>query len=151
MGGDGFGDAGGEGFGVGEFGQGDGEALEVVMLVGFGAFGMRVMDFGAAGEVGLGGEVHAEEDFQGEAAVRSGQQGDAGAELGLEGGGKAGGLGLGEEVGLVDEDEVGAGELVLEELGDGDVVVEGFVGGALGVEGGLVPGERPSAAPRRRR
>ena len=55
--------------GSGNSGRRDGEALEIVVLVGLAAVAVRVVDLAAAGEVVLGGEAHAEQDVDGDVAV----------------------------------------------------------------------------------
>ncbi len=50
---------------------------------------------------------------------------------------------LGQKVGLVDDDQVGAGKLVVEQFGQRGFMVKAVVGGALGVDARLVMGKAP--------
>ena len=127
-----------QGFGCGGVGEGDDEAFEVVVFV---LAVLGVVVGGAGGEVVLGVGGEAQEDVGVEAAVPGVEDADGPGEGGgdLRGGG---GEGFGvEEVGLVEDDEVGAVELIVENFGQGVFVVEIGVFGALAGDGFGVVGE----------
>ena len=98
---------------VGDGGQGEDEALELVMVVVV-AFLLVV---GAAGiEVVLGGRTQAQQHVGGDGALGGDHGLDGGAQMLRHLGADAGEGGLVHAVGLVQDDHVGGQDLLLEQL-----------------------------------
>ncbi len=130
-------DAGGELGRGGELRQVEDHAVEVVVVMAF----LGVVPGRAVGDIVLRGEAEAEQHRRVDAAPGAGDNADGAGQGALHRGAGAGEAGLVEQVGLRQGDEVGAGELVVEDLLHRVVMVEGLVGGALGGERGEVGGD----------
>ena len=130
--------AGGEGVRVVDGVRRHREAFEFVVVV-FPA--LPVVVRAAVVQVGLGGRFQAEQDAGGDAPVRRLDDARAAPQMRAQAGFARSDAGFGEQVGLVEDHQVGAGDLVFEDLGERRLVIEGVVGRALRLERGFVVGE----------
>ena len=136
-------DASGERRRIGDLRQRHDEAVEIVVVV----LGLLVVAGAAVLDVVLGADAETEQRRRIDLAVRHGDDLHRARQDARDRGERlidAGGV---EQVALVEHDEIGAGDLVLEHLLDGIVVIERGVGGALArqrleVGGDAAVGER---------
>ena len=131
------GDAGGQIGRVGDLGQVDDDGVEILMLVVVGAVVMA----GAGVQVVLGGLAQAQDQARIDRALGHGQDGQGAGQLGLDRGAGGGDALRSGQIGLGQQDDIGAGDLILEDLGQGRLVVQAGVGGALRVHRRHVGGE----------
>ncbi len=125
--------------GLGDFRQRHDEAVEIVVVV----LGLRVMAGAAVLDVVLGADAETEQRRRIDLAVRHGDDLHRPRQEARDGGERRLHAGSVEQVALVEHDEVGAGELVLEHLLDRIVVIERRVGGALARQRLDVGGDAP--------
>ena len=127
--------------------QADGEAVEIVVLVAFAAM-LKLVVAVAAGEIVLGGKAEAEQ--RGDIDVAIGGADDAGAGAHVRRGARprrVSSIGGIDQIGLVEDHQVGGDELVLEQLAQRGLVVEHFVGlAACASTAASSAAKRPSAS-----
>ena len=113
--------------------------MVVVMLARF----RIVMGGGAAGHVGFGAGIHAQQHIDRQPAHGAAHDLHAVAGLFAQPCDQMVGFCLFQQVGLVHDNQVGAGDLVVIQLRQGRFMVEHLVGLALGIDGSRVMGEKP--------